>query len=72
MSFPRPVVCCLTALTLVAAGCGKGPATSEAPKAPPPDVVATDRDTSVNPGTDFFEYANGAWLKAHPIPASES
>ena len=29
-------------------------------------------DTSVDPGVDFFEYANGAWLKAHPIPASES
>jgi putative endopeptidase len=29
-------------------------------------------DTSVDPGVDFFEYANGAWLKAHPIPASEA
>lgn len=29
-------------------------------------------DFSVDPGADFFEYANGAWLKKHPIPPSES
>lgn len=29
-------------------------------------------DTSVKPGEDFFTYANGGWLKRHPIPASES
>ena len=37
-----------------------------------PDVVAANVDVSVNPGDDFFNYANGAWLKAHPIPASEA
>jgi putative endopeptidase len=37
-----------------------------------PDVVATNIDTTVNPGNDFFAFANGAWLKANPIPASES
>jgi putative endopeptidase len=37
-----------------------------------PDFLAAHMDTSVDPGVDFFEYANGAWLKAHPIPASES
>ncbi len=37
-----------------------------------PDVVAANVDASVDPGVDFFDYANGAWLKAHPIPASES
>lgn len=25
-------------------------------------------DTTVNPGDDFFNYANGAWLKNNPIP----
>ena len=29
-------------------------------------------DTTVPPGDDFFAYANGAWLKAHPIPVSEA
>ena len=26
-------------------------------------------DSTVSPGDDFFGYANGAWLKANPIPA---
>ena len=37
-----------------------------------PDFLASHLDTSVDPGVDFFEYANGGWLKAHPIPKSES
>jgi putative endopeptidase len=26
-------------------------------------------DTSIAPGDDFWTHANGAWVKAHPIPA---
>ena len=37
-----------------------------------PDLLRANADTSVRPGDDFFTYANGAWLKKHPIPASES
>jgi putative endopeptidase len=29
-------------------------------------------DTSTAPGDDFWTYANGAWVKAHPIPADRS
>jgi putative endopeptidase len=29
-------------------------------------------DTSAAPGDDFWTYANGAWAKAHPIPADRS
>ena len=29
-------------------------------------------DTTVKPGDNFFMYANGAWLKNNPIPASET
>ena len=36
------------------------------------DVVASNIDTSVSPADDFFQFANGGWLKAHPIPESES
>ena len=39
---------------------------------PPKDFLAAHIDTSIDPGVDFFQYANGAWLKAHPIPASEA
>ena len=38
----------------------------------PNDVVAANIDLKADPRTDFFQYANGGWLKAHPIPASES
>jgi len=29
-------------------------------------------NAAVDPGKDFFEYANGGWLARNPIPASES
>ncbi|RYY90904.1 MAG: M13 family peptidase, partial [Chitinophagaceae bacterium] len=35
---------------------------------PAADILYTDRDSTVSPRDDFFQYANGGWLKAHPIP----
>ena len=29
-------------------------------------------DTTIHPGDDFFQYANGTWLKNNPIPKTES
>src|SRR4051812_4776179 len=37
-----------------------------------PDVLAANIDSSVNPADDFFDYANGGWIKKNPIPADES
>lgn len=37
-----------------------------------PDVLAVNIDTTVSPGTDFFEYANGGWIKKNPIPGEQS
>jgi putative endopeptidase len=37
-----------------------------------PDMLATDRDTTVNPADDFFNYSNGGWIKANPIPNDET
>jgi putative endopeptidase len=36
------------------------------------DVVAANVDTTINPADDFFQFVNGGWLKANPIPGSES
>jgi putative endopeptidase len=41
-------------------------------RADTPDLLRADIDPSVNPGDDFFTYANGSWLKVHPIPPSEA
>ena len=32
-------------------------------------LLAADRDPSVDPGGDFYRFANGGWLDANPIPA---
>src|SRR6201996_5413924 len=34
------------------------------------DPVYTNLDTTVKPGSDFFQYANGGWLKKNPIPSA--
>lgn len=36
------------------------------------DVLQSHIDTSVNPADDFFNYANGGWIKSNAIPADES
>ena len=61
----RAAVCALLLATSVAR-CGQRPAV------PREDFLQANINTAVNPGDDFFEYANGAWLRAHPIPASEA
>lgn len=53
---------------LALSGCQSSDKTS----AGQPDLLQANADTTVRPGDDFFTYANGAWLKKHPIPASES
>jgi putative endopeptidase len=71
---------CVLALSLAAAWLPCAQAVEAAPKtaatspqaAAKSDVVAANIDTSVNPGNDFFAFANGAWLKSNPIPAQES
>src|SRR5476649_1004989 len=52
----------LSLLPLRAAGADKIPA----------PVEASYVDTKANPGKNFFEYANGAWLKRAKIPADQA
>ncbi|NML66807.1 M13 family metallopeptidase [Hymenobacter sp. RP-2-7] len=60
----------LPLLAALGAACQSGPSSSSG--AGKPDVLQAALDTTVAPGDDFFTYANGTWLKNHPIPASES
>lgn len=79
-----PLCLLVTAIVTTIGGCNRAPsqasqaagAAAVGPVAPTaaakPDVVAAHIDSTVKPGDDFFSYANGAWLKSHPIPASEA
>lgn len=35
------------------------------------DILRDNLDTTVSPVTDFFDYANGGWIKNNPIPDEE-
>ncbi|GAB3902682.1 M13 family metallopeptidase [Mucilaginibacter boryungensis] len=35
-------------------------------------IVEKNMDKTVAPGNDFYEYANGNWIKENPIPAKET
>jgi putative endopeptidase len=37
-----------------------------------PDFLAQNLDTTTSPATDFFQYANGGWIKRTSIPPEES
>jgi putative endopeptidase len=62
----------INALTLVAFGSSEAlmgnMSTSEYDKGFDPGSM----NLSVKPGDDFYEYANGAWIKSHPVPADKS
>jgi putative endopeptidase len=49
-----------------------GSAALAAPAAPTIGVSLQYRDTSVRPGDDFFDYANGSWYKGAEIPGDRS
>ncbi len=62
----------INALTLVAFGSSEtsrsNMSTSEKEKAFDPESM----NLSVKPGDDFYEYAEGAWIKSHPVPPDKS
>ena len=37
-----------------------------------PDVVLINIDSTVKPENDFFDFANGGWIKNNPIPEEQS
>src|SRR5882757_2716541 len=42
------------------------------PQPPKKFIDPANMDTSVKPGDNFFEYANGTWIKKNAIPAKET
>lgn len=50
-----------------------GNLSAQSSKSPSPDkfINVANMDLSVKPGDNFYEYANGLWLKNNPIPAKE-
>ena len=65
-------------LTLLLLACcilnspAQSPALLSSNQVPCKDFLASDLNTAVDPGKDFFEYANGGWIARNPIPASEA
>src|SRR5258708_725957 len=60
---------CTAAIVLIAA-CSPSVTTVSTPAQT--DFLSANIDPSTNPGQDFFQYANGGWLKRNPIPNTES
>ena len=58
------------AVVLGLASCGQGGSQGNASGRK--FIDPANMDTTVHPGDDFFEYANGAWLKKNPIPGTET
>ena len=56
-------------LTFAPYACGE-PTSAKPPSPASVDIPGMDR--SVAPGTNFFAYANGAWLRTHEIPSDRS
>jgi putative endopeptidase len=51
---------------------GAVPALAAAPRYGGWGLELQDMDPSVKPGDGFFQYAEGTWLKDHPIPADKT
>ncbi len=60
------LIFCLGIFSIV--GCNN----SDQGRASGEDFLAKNLDTSVSPADDFFQYANGGWIKKTPIPGEES
>jgi len=58
----------ITMVMIMLDGCAE----KESKTAAYPPLDPKNMDTAVAPGDDFFQYANGGWMKANPIPAEFS
>ncbi|HEX3095005.1 MAG TPA: hypothetical protein VHW72_20365, partial [Candidatus Angelobacter sp.] len=69
LSVARVTVCVLVVLLLGVVFAQSGaPASADAPAKSVHGIAVANIDRSVQPGDDFFQYANGAWIKRTVIP----
>jgi len=69
MIFPKRFVCIVLSVYVFTA-CNTKSESKEATVGE--DVLQSHIDSSVNPANDFFDYANGRWIKHNAIPADQS
>ena len=63
---------CQTAALILIGACATCAAQEPAATGAAQDFLRAHMDPAIDPGVDFFAYANGRWLAANPIPAAES
>jgi len=63
---------CLSGAAFAHDGGGKAKTPPPPPETPKKYIDPANMDLSVKPGDDFFEYANGAWIKKNAIPADKT
>jgi predicted metalloendopeptidase len=66
------VAAALIAMTMACNRADTAPAPAATERPMEPGIVTTSLDTTVKPGDDFFDYANGSWVKNTPIPEDRS
>src|ERR1043165_2246985 len=63
----RQMLACIF-LAAILASCNNNSETASVKQ----DILFANLDTTVKPSEDFFEYANGGWIKKNPVPGDES
>jgi len=71
MKYYYPLLYCGIALTIFQ-GCTQSGKETILTNTPDKLIDPANIDTTYQPGDDFFQYANGVWLKNNPVPAKET
>lgn len=66
--FSRAITCLLMALVLGLTPTMNGLAQTPTAATPTPGIQTSDMDLTVDPADDFYQFANGGWLKRTEIP----
>lgn len=68
----KPKMLALSAICFLASCGGASKAKEKDNSAHVKLLDPANMDTTIHPGDDFFNYANGTWFKKNPIPATET